>query len=257
MVVTCPSCQKKYRLEEKHFQGKDRFRFACPSCKQMIEAVKPASGAAPPATEPIPISVVQQAVAQAPQRPAPQARPQAAPPQPPKPAPPPGFNPAQPAARPAPPPGFTPAQPPAKTPAPLPPQDSQAGQPATQKIRRGDETGQPRELGADEEAMHMPEGKRVSLAVLQGADAGQIFVIEKPVFTIGRAEADAILGDSEVSRHHAQIELKGNAVFLRDLKSTNGTYVNEQRITLSPVENQTEFRVGTTTLMLIVTEEIL
>jgi pSer/pThr/pTyr-binding forkhead associated (FHA) protein len=111
-------------------------------------------------------------------------------------------------------------------------------------------------MGPEPEDLYMPEGKRVSLAVLQGTDAGQIFVLEKPVFTIGRSDADVTLNDSEVSRHHAQIELKGNAVFLRDLKSTNGTYVNEQRITLTPVENQTEFRVGTTTLMLIVTEEL-
>jgi pSer/pThr/pTyr-binding forkhead associated (FHA) protein len=45
-------------------------------------------------------------------------------------------------------------------------------------------------------------------------------------------------------------------VQLRDLNSTNGTYVNEQRITVTPVENQTEFRIGATTLMLILTDAI-
>jgi pSer/pThr/pTyr-binding forkhead associated (FHA) protein len=43
-------------------------------------------------------------------------------------------------------------------------------------------------------------------------------------------------------------------ILLRDLKSTNGTYVNEQRITAVPIEHQSEFRVGSTTLMLIVTD---
>jgi pSer/pThr/pTyr-binding forkhead associated (FHA) protein len=100
----------------------------------------------------------------------------------------------------------------------------------------------------------MPPGKRVSLAILQGSGAGSIFPIEKPVFTIGRLEADATLDDSEVSRHHAQVELKGEVILLRDLKSTNGTYVNEQRITAVPIEHQSEFRVGATTLMLIVTD---
>ena len=94
-----------------------------------------------------------------------------------------------------------------------------------------------------------------SPAVLQGADAGQIIAIEKPSVTIGRSEADVTLNDSEVSRRHAQLEIAGSAVVLRDLHSTNGTYVNEQRITVTPLDHQTEFRVGTTTLMLIVTGE--
>lgn len=102
----------------------------------------------------------------------------------------------------------------------------------------------------------MPVGKRLSLAVLQGADAGQIFPIEKPLMTIGRSEADVVLNDSEVSRRHAQLEIAGNAVVLRDLHSTNGTYVNEQRITVTPLEHQIEFRVGTSTLMLIVTDDL-
>jgi pSer/pThr/pTyr-binding forkhead associated (FHA) protein len=109
---------------------------------------------------------------------------------------------------------------------------------------------------SSDSAFIMPEGKRISLAVLQGADAGQIFPIEKPVFTMGRSEADLVLNDSEVSRLHAQIEIAGNAIVLKDLKSTNGTYVNEQRISVTPLEHQSEFRVGTTTLMLIVTDEL-
>jgi len=182
VVVTCPSCSKKYRLEEKHFQGKERFRFACPACKQVIEAVKPV-----PAAE------------------------QTTVPPPPPPPPPP---------------------------------------PSTQRIKKEDMPQQPEVQG-----LSMPLGKRLALAVLQGADAGQIIPIEKPLVTIGRSEADITLNDSEVSRRHAQLEIAGNAIVLRDLHSTNGSYVNEQRITVTPLDHQTEFRIGTTTLMLIVTDE--
>jgi hypothetical protein len=182
VVVTCPSCSKKYRLEDKHFQGKDRYRFSCPSCKQPIEAVRPASPAEQTTIPPPP---------------------------------------------------------------PLPPPP-----PSTQRIKKEDLPQQPLQPG-----LVMPAGKRLSLAVLQGADAGQLFPIEKPLMVIGRSEADVVLNDSEVSRRHAQIEIAGNAVLLRDLHSTNGTYVNEQRITSTPLEHQVEFRVGTTTMMLIVTDE--
>jgi predicted Zn finger-like uncharacterized protein len=120
-------------------------------------------------------------------------------------------------------------------------------------VHRTDDTGSALE-GPESEGLAMPEGRRVSLAILQGSDAGQIFPLEKPVVVIGRSEADLVLNDTEVSRRHAQIELKGGAVILRDLKSTNGTYVNEQRISMQPLDNQAEFRVGATTIMVILTE---
>ena len=40
-------------------------------------------------------------------------------------------------------------------------------------------------------------------------------------------------------------------VFVVDLNSTNGTYVNDQRVTRSELDNRSEFEIGTTTLMLI------
>jgi len=123
----------------------------------------------------------------------------------------------------------------------------------TKKIKKPERTFSEGE--ASTAGLDMPEGKRISLAVLQGPEAGRIIVFDKPLMTIGRANADIVLNDSEISRKHAQIEIKGTAVTLRDLKSTNGTYVNEQRITTSLLENQTEFRVGATTMMLIMTDD--
>ena len=46
----------------------------------------------------------------------------------------------------------------------------------------------------------------------------------------------------------------GDRVILRDLNSTNGTYVNEQKISTTTLENHSEFRIGTTIFMLIITE---
>lgn len=133
----------------------------------------------------------------------------------------------------------------------VPPPDQPPVQPPAPP--RADDTGTDSE-GPESEALAMPEGKRVSLAILQGVDAGKIYPVEKPVVVIGRSEADLVLGDTEVSRRHAQIEIKGGVVVLRDLKSTNGTYINEQRVTSQPLDNQAEFRVGATTLMLILTD---
>lgn len=137
-------------------------------------------------------------------------------------------------------------------PAPPPPAPPPAADPSS-KAQAAEDTGTDFG-GADLEGLAMPEGKRASLAILQGRDAGTIHHLEKPLVVIGRTGSDIVLNDSEVSRKHAQIELKGNAVLLRDLRSTNGTYVNEQRVTAQLLENQAEFRVGATTLMLILTD---
>jgi predicted Zn finger-like uncharacterized protein len=102
----------------------------------------------------------------------------------------------------------------------------------------------------------LPRGRRLSLAIIAGADAGTVYRVEKPRITIGRSGADLTINDSEASRQHAAIEVRDQLVLLEDLKSTNGTIVDAVKIT-APVEIQdkSEFQIGGTTLMLIMTEE--
>src|SRR5262249_26305533 len=52
----------------------------------------------------------------------------------------------------------------------------------------------------------LPAGKRLSLAVISGADAGTVYRVEKPRVTIGRA-GDLTLNDTEASRLHAALEV--------------------------------------------------
>lgn len=102
----------------------------------------------------------------------------------------------------------------------------------------------------------IPSDRRFSLAITDGANAATVFRIEKARVTIGRSEADIALDDPEASREHAALEIRGNTVLLEDLRSTNGTFVNGERIAApAELQNQEEFVVGTTTLMLIVTAE--
>jgi hypothetical protein len=102
----------------------------------------------------------------------------------------------------------------------------------------------------------LPRGRRLSLAIIAGADAGTVYRVEKPRVTIGRSGADLTINDGEASRQHAAIEVRDQIVLLEDLKSTNGTIVDAVKLT-GPVEIQdkSEFQIGGTTLMLIVTEE--
>ena len=103
----------------------------------------------------------------------------------------------------------------------------------------------------------MPQGKRLSLAVINGPDAGAVHRIEKPRVTIGRTGSDIPLNDSEISRAHAALEIRDTTYLLEDLKSTNGTLVDGQKIAgPTELQNHSEFQVGGSTLMLIVTEDV-
>jgi hypothetical protein len=101
----------------------------------------------------------------------------------------------------------------------------------------------------------MPEGRRVSLAVLEGPDLGRIYRVETPSVTIGRGEAEVHLEDGEVSRQHARLEMRGGKAVLRDLGSTNGTFVDDVKVSEAEIEDRGEFRVGQTRLMLILADE--
>ena len=105
-------------------------------------------------------------------------------------------------------------------------------------------------------ALGLPPGRRLSLAILEGPDAGTVFRVEKPRVTFGRSGADLNLNDTEASRQHAALEIREMTFTVSDLGSTNGTLVGGEKIT-EPVElsDKSEFQVGATTLMLIVTED--
>lgn len=105
-------------------------------------------------------------------------------------------------------------------------------------------------------APQLPQGRRLSIAILEGNDAGSVYRIEKPRVTIGRSGADLAINDTEASRQHAAIEVWDTTFTLVDLGSTNGTLCDGEKI-IDRVELQShsEFVIGTTTLMFIVTEE--
>ncbi|HJQ37526.1 MAG TPA: FHA domain-containing protein [Thermoanaerobaculia bacterium] len=113
----------------------------------------------------------------------------------------------------------------------------------------------PRTTGKTE-PLKLPAGRRLSLAILDGPDAGTVFRIEKPRVSIGRSNADLTLNDTEASRLHATIEVREMVFMLNDAGSTNGTLIGGEKINgPTEISDKTEFQVGATVLMLIVTED--
>ena len=106
----------------------------------------------------------------------------------------------------------------------------------------------------NKQVVDLPKDKRFSLAVIQGPATGHIYPVTKTRTTIGRSGADVNIDDPEASRQHASLEVLGDHAILRDLGSTNGTYVEADRIEQQVLNNQMEFRIGSHVLMFIVTD---
>lgn len=78
--------------------------------------------------------------------------------------------------------------------------------------------------------------------------AGGEHVLRKGVTRLGRgADSDIRIDDPGVSRHHADIII-GNSAMLRDLGSTNGTFVDGVQVSQTTLRDGSTIRLGSTTL---------
>jgi len=74
------------------------------------------------------------------------------------------------------------------------------------------------------------------------------FHLTRAITRIGRgADADIRIDDPGVSRHHAEVRI-GNDVILRDLDSTNGTYINGMLVAEQPLRDGAVITIGSTNL---------
>jgi serine/threonine-protein kinase len=117
---------------------------------------------------------------------------------------------------------------------------------------------QTRVAGIGGPALAFPPGKRVSLAFLSGPRSGDVYALERPSVLIGRqggaAGAGIELADGQVSRAHALLECRGSRCLVRDLDSTNGTFVGAERVRERELSDREEFQVGSTRFMLILAD---
>lgn len=163
MIVQCPQCQARYRLDERHFAERSQVKVRCTQCQLVFPVDSPQASRSAPDSE----------------------------------------------------------------------------QTVVNKASRGPQ---------------MPPGKSVALSVTQGPMKGKVFSVTKPRVTLGRAGTDIVIDDPEVSRRHCALEVHLGTAMLVDLGSTNGTFVNDERVETHELEHLSEFRLGNTTLMLTITE---
>jgi pSer/pThr/pTyr-binding forkhead associated (FHA) protein len=89
-------------------------------------------------------------------------------------------------------------------------------------------------------------GEGATLAIRSGGGrAGEIFNVSGERMTIGRSpDAEIFLDDVTVSRNHALLVRRRDGLYIDDLGSLNGTYVNRRRIESHKLQNGDELQVG-------------
>jgi hypothetical protein len=118
---------------------------------------------------------------------------------------------------------------------------SEPGSGDTTEVYQLDESGELRAVDLDD-VTH--EGATLVIRA-GGGRAGEAFNITGERMTIGRSpEAEVFLDDVTVSRNHALLVRRRDGLYIDDLGSLNGTYVNRHRIESHRLQNGDELQVG-------------
>jgi pSer/pThr/pTyr-binding forkhead associated (FHA) protein len=83
------------------------------------------------------------------------------------------------------------------------------------------------------------------LVLLSAGMTGRIHDLKVDKTTIGRVEDNTFqIAEPSVSSHHCEILLRGSDVVVRDLNSTNGTFINGEKVTETILKPGQVLRLG-------------
>jgi hypothetical protein len=83
------------------------------------------------------------------------------------------------------------------------------------------------------------------LVILNQGMSGRTFELIIERTTVGRVEDNTFqIADGSVSSHHAEIILRGSDIVIRDLNSTNGTFINNEKVTETVLKPGQTLRFG-------------
>ncbi len=92
-------------------------------------------------------------------------------------------------------------------------------------------------------------GKRAQLVVLAGSNVGEMYNLQGTLL-IGRGrDADIRIQGDGISRQHARMKVGADSVELEDLGSTNGSFVNGERIDRAVLQDGDKIQLGTATIL--------
>lgn len=115
---------------------------------------------------------------------------------------------------------------------------------------RADASTQRLRLLPEDEGLQLPNDVDVVFTVESGPESGRSFTLIKGRTVIGRKGADIALDDPEVSRHHCIVEAREKFINLKDLDSTNGTFLEGERARAAVLQEGATFRIGSSMIRL-------
>jgi diguanylate cyclase (GGDEF)-like protein len=94
-----------------------------------------------------------------------------------------------------------------------------------------------------------PDSEEACLVVINGVDLGKKYSLVQSSTLIGRSsKVDIQINEESISRNHAIIENENGEFALRDLESTNGTYVNDRPVREHVLQDGDKIKIGSTIL---------
>ncbi len=105
-------------------------------------------------------------------------------------------------------------------------------------------------------ADQMPAGAVYALKFVSGRYEGGVYPLrpEREIIIGRQSDLDLVLAEEMVSRKHARIALRGGEVTLQDLGSTNGTFVNGERVKKARLSEGDRILIGGSLLKLVLAE---
>ena len=101
--------------------------------------------------------------------------------------------------------------------------------------------------------LKIPDNIRASVKVLSGANEGETYAISKSCATLGRGDqADLVIDDEAMSRRHLEISYRNLEFRLRDLDSSNGTFLNGSEVKEYALRNGDKIMAGETVFLFAV-----
>ena len=95
----------------------------------------------------------------------------------------------------------------------------------------------------------IPVTIRATLKIMNGTNAGQKYCLEHTHTTLGRSpKADIQLKDEQASRVHAEVSFINMEFRIRDLQSSNGTFLNGSTVVEYALRNNDKIMIGETLL---------
>ncbi len=107
-----------------------------------------------------------------------------------------------------------------------------------------------------EDASSVVSLRKCELVVVEGPNRGKKITLIKDVTRVGKREDnDFVISDTTVSRNHLEITYKDDAFLLRDLDSTNGTFINGTRVKEAYLAPGDLIKIGNSTLEFLATDQ--